>query len=259
MAQSNKFDILYHPGIPGRAEFIRLAFEATGTPYSETAREHKDGYETVQKICMSTTSTSSDAGNAPIFAPPTLKVHGAGKNGEALVISQTPNILSYVGEKLGLVPTGDEPERFYVQQLALTALDFNNEVHDSHHPLAVTMYYEEQRDAALVRAKDFRETRIPKFFSYFQRQLQWNREAGKGKYLVGKKLTYADTTVWQVLDGLQFAFPKELAARKKEFPELFEFYDSVKEEKWLKEYLQSDRRLPYSMGVFRHYPELDRQ
>jgi glutathione S-transferase len=59
---------------------------------------------------------------------------------------------------------------------------------------------------------------------------------------------------------LYFAFPKELAARESEFPLIFSiFYPSFKEEKGIKEYLSSERRLAYSNGIFRHYPELDRQ
>jgi len=110
--------------------------------------------------------------------------------------------------------------------------------------------------------QDVREHRLPKFFSYFDRVRQHNEQngGGQGKYLVGDNLTYADTTVFQVLDGLYFAFPKEMAARRREFPELLgSFYENVKQEKGLKEYLGSERRMPYSMGVFRHYPELDRQ
>jgi glutathione S-transferase len=120
-------------------------------------------------------------------------------------------------------------------------------------------YYEEQKEEALKKAQDVRESRIPKFYSYFQRVLKHN-SAGQGKYLVGDQLTYADLAVWQVLDGIKFAFPKEIAAREKEFPELLDgFYKNIKEEKGLKEYLSSGRRLPYSMGIFRHYPEMDRQ
>lgn len=251
------YELLYHPGIPGRGEFIRLMLEATGTPYTDIANSQKEGYTTVQKICT-TKAPESENGNPPIFSPPALRIPGAGKNGQSLLIAQTPNIMLYLGSKIDLVPD-NEAGKFYVNQLALTALDLNNEIHDSHHPLAVMKYYEEQKEAALEKAKDVRENRIPKFLSYFERQLRWNREAGKGRYLVGEGLTYADTTVWQVLDGLQFAFPKEMEARKKEFGELFSFYESVKEEKGLKEYLASKRRLPYSMGIFRYYPELDRQ
>ena len=121
------------------------------------------------------------------------------------------------------------------------------------------LYYEDQKTEALRRSKDFREARLPKFFGFFERVLKANDE-GAGKFLVGGKLTYADTTLWQVLDGLKFAFPKELEARGKEFPTLFgPFYNSVKEASGLKEYLASERRLPYSQGVFRYYPELDRQ
>ncbi|RMY20488.1 hypothetical protein D0866_12527 [Hortaea werneckii] len=256
-----QYELLYHPGIPGRGEYIRLALEAAGVPYTDVANEQKDGYSTVQQICMNKGTESSD-GNPPVFSPPALRVPGAGVDGKsALVISQTPNILFYLGEKLGMVPE-NEASKFHVQQIALTALDLSNEVHDSHHPIAVMLYYEDQKDAALKKATDVRESRIPKFLSYFSRTLQHNKKAGggQGKYLVGDSLTYADTTVWQVLDGIMFAFPKEMEVRKKEFPELLDtFYESVKQEKGLKDYLSSERRLAYSMGLFRHYPELDRQ
>ena len=117
----------------------------------------------------------------------------------------------------------------------------------------------EQKDEALKKARDFRETRIPKFLSYFEKVLE-NNEGGKGGHLVGENLTYADLTVFQVLDGLSFAFPKEIEARKNDYPLLFsELYEGIKAEKNIKDYLASDRRLPYSMGIFRHYPELDKQ
>lgn len=128
--------------------------------------------------------------------------------------------------------------------------------------MSASRYYEDQKDEALKKAEDVRTNRFPKFFSYFERVLAHNKANGngQGKYLVGEKLTYADTTVWQVLDGCFFAFPNEMKARKKDFPGLLQgFYENVKEENGLKEYLASERRLPYSEGVFRHYPELDRQ
>lgn len=118
----------------------------------------------------------------------------------------------------------------------------------------------DQKEESLKKATDFRGNRIPKFFSYFERTLKGNETKGKGTHLVGSKLTYADTTLWQIVDGLKFAFPKEMEARATEYPLLFDtFYPGIKEEKWLKEYLNSGKRKPYSMGVFRHYPELDRQ
>lgn len=142
----------------------------------------------------------------------------------------------------------------------LTALDCNNEAHDTHHPIAVSDYYEAQKEESLKKAKVFREHRIPKFLGYFERLLTGNKDQGGGRYLVWDKLSFADTTVWQVLSGLEFAFPRELEARKKDYPTLFEtFHPSVQAEHGLKEYLASNRRLPFSMGVYRHYPELDRQ
>jgi glutathione S-transferase len=141
----------------------------------------------------------------------------------------------------------------------LTVLDLNNEVHDTHHPVASAKYYEDQKDEALKKAADVREARIPKFLGFFERVLKGN-EKGQGKFLVGGKLSYADLALWHVITGLLFAFPKELEARKKDYSLLFEtFFPSVQEHNGVKEYLASDRRLPFSQGVFRHYPELDRQ
>ena len=252
------YELLYWPEIPGRGEFIRLAFEATGTSYKDVANESKDGINAVLAAKADDLTIDSD-GNPPAFAPPALRILGEGKEGKTLVLYQTPAILSYLGDKLGLAGE-DEVEKHWILSHTLTALDLNNEAHDTHHPVAVAKYYEDQKEEALKKATDFRENRLPKFFSFFERVLKGNDENGQGKYLVGSKLSYADTTVWHVLNGLKFAFPKELEAREKEFPTLFgTFYPSVQEQSGLKDYLSSDRRKPYSMGIFRHYPELDRQ
>lgn len=168
-----KYELLYHPGIPGRGEFIRLALESQKIPYTDIANPsssssssaHENGYATVQRICMNPHALESAAGNPPVFSPPGLRVcfastGGQGREGEegnrkTLVISQTPNILIYLGEKIpGLVGgevkgkgkgedgEGDEDDeerekkKFWIQQLMMTALDLNNEVHDTHHPIA---------------------------------------------------------------------------------------------------------------------------
>ncbi|KAI8943516.1 hypothetical protein NX059_001513 [Plenodomus lindquistii] len=252
------YELLYHPGIPGRGEFIRLVFEAAGVSYKDVANESEEGAGSVYAL-IDAASTGDDNGNPPPFAPPALRVPGEGKDGKALVIYQTPAILAYLGDRLNLAGA-DEAEKAWIMGHALTALDLNNEAHDTHHPIAVSDYYEAQREEALKKAKAFREYRIPKFLGYFERVLKGNKKQGGGKYLAGVKLSYADTTVWHVLSGLQFAFPKEMEARKSAYPTLFEsFYPTIQEEKGLKEYLASDRRKPFSMGVFRHYPELDRE
>lgn len=214
----------------------------------------------VQGVIALTSPTNDPSdGNPPIFAPPALRIPGAGKSNGPLLIYQTPSILAYLGPKLGLAGD-DEAESAWILSHALTALDLNNEAHDSHHPVAMGDYYEDQKVEALRRATDFRSKRIPKYLGFFEWVLKANQELGEGKFLVGSKLSFADTTVWHVLTGLEFAFPKEIEATKSEFPTLFgTFYDSVKEHTGLKEYLASSRRLPFSNGIFRHYPELDRQ
>lgn len=231
---------------------MRLAFEAAGIPYTDVANEKEGGYAEVQRICMNKELDSAD-GNPPVFSPPALRIS---EGSTVLIISQTPNILVYLGDKIGLVPQTDA-DKYHAYQLMMTALDLNNEIHDTHHPIAAAQYYEDQSQEALRKAKDVREMRLPKFLSYFERSLKHNKN---GRYLIGDQLSIADTTLWQVLDGTYFAFPKEMAVRKKEFPALLDqFYNSIKEEPPLKAYLSSKKRLQYSSGVFRHYPELDRQ
>ncbi|KAL9094469.1 MAG: hypothetical protein Q9165_003319 [Trypethelium subeluteriae] len=241
------YELLYWPGIPGRGEFVRLAFEATGTPYKDVGNEEKGG---AGQVIQAVTEEVKD-GNPPGFAPPALRVSGAGRDGENLLIHQTPNILLYLGPKLGLVPN-DEPGKLWVNELTLTALDLNNEAHDTHHPIG--------KDEALKKAKDFRDNRIPKYFGYFEKVLKNNEKEGKGQHLVDSSLTYADLAVFHVVDGLQFAFPEEIKARKKDYPLLFtKLYDGVSNLESIQEYKESDRRKPYSSGIFRQYPELDRQ
>lgn len=227
------------------------------TTYHNSILTHSAGIKAVTSL-IDSSSTGTD-GNPPPFAPPALRIPGEGTDGKPLLIYQTPSILSYLGDKLDLAGS-NEAEKSWILSHTLTALDLNNEAHDTHHPIAAAKYYEDQKEEALKKAQDFRETRIPKFLSFFERVLKGNEEKGQGKYLVGGKLSYADTTLWHVLSGLLFAFPKEMEARKGEFGLLFgTFYDSVKDVSGVKEYLASERRKPFSMGVFRHYPELDRQ
>lgn len=207
---------------------------------------------------ISQESTGDAEGNPPAFAPPALRVPGEGKNSKTLVLYQTPSILSYLGPKLNL-SGDDEAESAWILSHTLTALDLNNEAHDTHHPIASAEYYEAQKEEALKKAKDFRQVRIPKFLGFFERVLKGNKDEGNGKYLVGNRLSYADTTLWHVLSGLEFAFPKEMAARKVDYPTLFGvFYENIREQSGLQEYLASERRKPFSNGIFRHYPELDR-
>lgn len=247
------YHLIYWPGIPGRGEHVRLALEQAGAEYTDTARSENGGKTVMTQI---STDNTGDAKNPPPLAPPILK-HGE------YTISQTSNILLYLGPKLGLVPKiEDDPMGiYYVNQLALTALDgLSNEAHDTHHPLVVMDCYEDQKDAALKKAKDYRESRLPKFIGYFQRVLSGEASKG-GEYLYGGQLTYADLVLFQTLDGVSFAFPKCLKRMKEsgEYDKVFALHERVQGLDNIKAYLASDRRQKYNMGIYRHYPELDDQ
>jgi glutathione S-transferase len=190
-----------------------------------------------------------DGPDHPSFAPPFLKA------GE-LVVGQTANILLYLGQRHGLAPS-DDAGRLWVNQLQLTIADLVAEAHDTHHPIATSLYYADQRPEAKRRAADFIETRIPKFFDYFEGIL--GRPEPKD-YLLGATLTYADLSLFQVIEGLRYAFPSALARHDAAYPLLGALRDRVAARPRIAAYLKSKRRLPFSEeGIFRHYPELDDQ
>lgn len=248
------YELIYWPGIPGRGEFVRLALEEGGATYTDTAHIEKGMDQVLAQIDG---ENVGDDENPPPLAPPVLR-HGD------LLISQTPNILLYLGPRLGLVPSAEgedgDPDALYrVNALVLTALDgLSNEVHDCHHPIASGLYYEDQKEESLRKSKDFIQNRLPKFLGYFERVIK-GKASGDGPWLYGGRLTYADLVLFQTLDGVKFAFPKATSAAQAsgKYARVFQLYDAVKERPKIKEYLASDRRQAYSQGIYRHYPELD--
>lgn len=245
------YNLIYWPTVPGRGEAIRLMLEEAGASYTDTAAEEN----CIELVMAQTSKTNTgDTSNPPPFAPPILK-HGN------LLIHQLPNILQYLSTRLGLAPKYDNESNgiFHVNQLALTALDgLSNEAHDVHHPISVDFYYEDQKEAAKMRAENYINSRLPKFIAYFERVLK-GEASGEGPWLYGGSLSYADLVLFQCIDGLKFAFPKTLAKMEesKEYVGVFKLYDAVKERPRIKKYLASDRRLKYGKGIWRHYPELD--
>ncbi|KAF4154340.1 hypothetical protein CNMCM8927_008723 [Aspergillus lentulus] len=243
----NKYHLIYWPGTPGRGEFIRLALEEAGAPYRDTAHE-EGGLQVVRSHVDKT--LMGDWSGPPPYAPPILK-HGD------LVISQTANILLYLGPRLGLVPTGDAV--YHVNALTLTALDgLSDEVHECHHPIAMELYYEDQLEESKRRSKCYLQNRLPKFLSYFERVLK-SQKALDQPWLYGTTFTYADLVLFQCIDGVKFAFPKAVGKLEQsaQYVNVFTHYEAVKNRPRIKQYLSSDRRQKYSMDIWRHYPELD--
>lgn len=237
------YELYYWPGIQGRGEFVRLALEDAGAPYVDVARlpANKGGGVPAMMKRM----RDPGSGLEP-FAPPFLV---AGD----LVIAQTANILLYLAPRHGLVP-GDEASRLAAHQLQLTVTDWVAEVHDTHHPIATGLYYEDQKPEAARRAAAFVDERLPKLLGYFERVL----ERGGGRHLIGGVHTYVDLSLFQMLAGLDYAFPKAMARRSREIPLLRALARRVGERPRLADYLASSRRVPFNEdGIFRRYPELD--
>ncbi|PCE28852.1 glutathione S-transferase [Paraburkholderia acidicola] len=240
------YRLYYWDGLQGRGEFVRLALEEAGADYVEVARG--DEAAGLGTGAMMARLGSKDETHPP-FAPPFLQ------DGE-LIVSQTANILFYLGPKLGLAPR-DEGLRFIANGLQLTIADMVTEAHDTHHPLASNLYYEDQKDAAKIRASDFIDHRIPKFMRYFERVIKQN--PASEDFLVGDALTYVDLSMFQLIDGLMYAFPRATKRFGTQYPKLAALYARVIARPRIAAYLASDRRLPHNEAcVFRHYPELDK-
>ncbi|KAJ4157983.1 uncharacterized protein LMH87_008530 [Akanthomyces muscarius] len=245
-----EYELIYWPGIPGRGEFVRLLFEEAGVPYKDYARTADEAVAKV--LALTDTNNIGDETNPPILAPPVLK-HGE------VVLSQMPNILIYLAPKLGLSPPATEIAFYHLNQASLTILDgFSNEVHDTHHPIATSLRYEDQKDEAKKRSKAFIEERAPKFLGYVQRLLH-SKTSGNGPWLYGDSLTYVDLVLFQCIDGTSYAFPKTMSQLKSsgKYDAVFELYEAVKERPNIKSYLASNRRTNYGDGIWRHYPELE--
>lgn len=237
-----RYELYYWASIQGRGEFVRLALEAAGVSYVDVARA--DGGED----CM-LSLLADDTLATPPFAPPFLK---AGNR----LIGQTANILLFLGERHGLAPKS-EPGRLWTHQLQLTLADLVVEVHDTHHPIASGLYYEDQRREAKRRATDFVTNRLPKYLRYFERLLASNPNGPA--HLVGARLTYADLSLFQIVAGLQYAFPNAMARTAKRYPKVMALHARVAARPRIAAYLASKRRLPFNQqDLFRHYAELDR-
>jgi glutathione S-transferase len=238
------YELYYWPTIQGRGEFVRLALEEAGARYRDVARESGKGAGVAALVRF------LDGRNIerPPFAPPFLR---AGR----LVIAQTPNILQFLGPRHGLAPK-NEGGRLWNHELQLTMADFLSEIHDTHHPVAAGLYYEDQKKEARRRSADFLKNRAPKFLGYFERVLAKN--ARGQRYLVGAKLTYADLSMFQIISGLNYAFPRAMAKAGAKYRRLFDLHDRVQERPKIAAYLDSPRRIAFNdQGIFRHYAELD--
>ncbi|HMD29087.1 MAG TPA: glutathione S-transferase [Steroidobacteraceae bacterium] len=237
------YELYYWPSVQGRGEFVRLALEEGGAQYRDVARESGKGAGMAAMMRLLNGRVAR-----PPFAPPFLK---AGR----LLIGQTANILQFLGPRHGLAPKAPAG-RLWTHQLQLTIVDFLVEIHDSHHPVAGSLYYEEQRREARRRAADFVINRLPKFLGYFEKVLAQN--ASGRRYALGAHLTYVDLSLFQIISGLNFAFPRAMARAARKYPRLLALHSRIQDRPRIAAYLASPRRIPFNNeGIFRHYPELD--
>ena len=235
-----RYEFYYWPSIQGRGEFIRLALEEAGADYVDVARRGKAGVASMMRLMADRRQAR------PPYAPPFLKT---GKT----IVAQTANVLLFLGPRLKLAPR-DEAGRLWAHQLQLTISDLVDEIHDTHHPVSSWLYFEEQRPAARRRTKDFWRYRVPKYLGYFEEILQGNG----GSHVTGRGLTYVDLSLFQIVEGLRYAFPRRMHAFEGNVPHLIELHGRIAARPKIKAYIESDRRIPFNeQGIFRHYKELD--
>ncbi|KQM67470.1 glutathione S-transferase [Sphingomonas sp. Leaf17] len=231
------YRLWYWPDLQGRGEFIRLPLEAAGIAYNDCGRMR--GAEVMLE------NMESHGGRQP-FAPPYLELDG-------LIVAQTANILMYLGERHDLAPSGMR-DRLWLHQLQLTIADLVAEVHNVHHPVAAMDYYDAQKPEAARAALQFRNERMPKYFDHFEQAIA----SSSGDWLVDHRWTYADCSLFQIVEGLRYMFPQRMATLEPDYPRLVRIRDQVADLPGIRAYLKSDRRIPFNTdGIFRHYPELD--
>jgi glutathione S-transferase len=239
-----RYELYYWPSIQGRGEFVRLALEEADAEYVDIARLPQRGAATLMPILE-----GKSLARAP-FAPPFLK---SGK----LVIAQTANILLWLAPRHRLVPKG-EAARIWAHQLQLTIADWLVEAHDTHHPLGTALYYEDQKPESMRRAANFTGSRLPKFLGYFERLLAQRKSGEKGGWLLGKSFSYTDLSLFQMIAGLRYAFPRTMKRLEPGHPRSVELHDRVASRPRIAAYLASERRIAFNQhGIFRRYPELD--
>jgi glutathione S-transferase len=238
------YELYYWPTIQGRGEFVRLALEEAAAAYRDVARESGRGAGVASLVHF----LQGRATERPPFAPPFLR---AGR----LIVGQTANILQFLGPRHALAPKS-QSARLWLHELQLTIADLVAEVHDTHHPVAVSLYYEDQKKEARRKAADFLKNRMTKYLGYFEKILASNPRGNR--YLLGAKLTYADLSLFQIVAGLRYAFPNTMASAARNHRHLFALHARIQERPRIAAYLESARRIPFNEdGIFRHYPELE--
>ena len=238
------YDLWYWPSIQGRGEFVRVFMAAADIGWRDRARD-ADAQALVEDM-----EEREKSGEFAPYAPPYLVERDSG-----FAIAQVAHILTWLTDRHDL-GTGDSSADLHLIQLQLTITDIVAEAHDTHHPISDALYYDDQKDAAAKAAKNFREERIPKYFDHFEKACA----VKPGPFVAGERWSHVDTSLFQLVEGLRYAFPNRMKAIVSDYPKIHGVRDAVAQLPGVERYCASDRRLPFNEdGIFRHYEELDSQ
>ena len=237
------YGLHYWPTIQGRGEFVRFALEYAGIRYIDVARDPRQRRWRggTARVTCGRRSTSSG-----VCAALSATVD--------MVIGQTFQHSSCFWDRIMRSRRSMRRAGGGTHQLQLTLADFVAEVHDTHHPIGVGLYFEDQRAEAGRRARVSRRAcaEIPRLLRARGR----GNPAGSG-LLVGQDVTYADLSLFQVVAGLRYAFPK-MMAKIGPIAAARRIARSIADEPRIASYLASSRRIAFNEeGIFRHYAELD--
>jgi len=264
MSATPNWKLWYWPGIKGRGEYVRLAFEEAGVPYEDVAAaaaDQKAGYALVKDACFAALGGGGGGTHFPVRAPPAV-------SRGAFWLCGTPAILAHLNGEFGWDPPTREAKAHVLQALDIILSDAVAEGRLPFHPRSWYGSHKAPENAAEVCApylEEYATKRMPKYLSFLEDALllsdghggggAGSRSGGAGEscggggeggpFLVGTRLTTADLAAWHYLCALEQhygeAFAREMAAR----PALAAFKGRIAARPRIAAYLSSGRAPPW--------------
>jgi glutathione S-transferase len=269
-ADQQTWKLWYWPGIKGRGEYVRLAFEEAGVPYVDVGAaaaaaaaapddDPKQGFARVRDAALSTDGRA----HFPVRCPPAISRGG-------FWLCNTPCILAYLNGEFGWDPPTREEKAHVLQILEVILSDAVQEGRLPFHPRSFYGSHKSPENFGAVcdpYLEEYATKRMPKYLDFLEAALRRSSsssggeegkgtgegggnessdgDASSGPFLVGGALTTADLAAWHYLCALEQhyseAFSREMRAR----PLLQEFKRRIAARPRIAAYLASGRAPPW--------------